>query len=483
MNIAKNTTNKNPKFLGYKLLVPSKLKLGEILNANEPKFPYRLDFFLYLVNLTIQIPAINSELCRPDGFVPFNAKKLQPFDHDNYHKYLKYLVEQNVFEVLNNGQYIPDEKSRCYRLAEKYLSDKLETIDITDVSILKHLHKKPKDDFKAKCKYHYLHKWFNDGIQVDFNGAMNHINNELQLAKNEDYYHAYCIAYSKMLKIHWLNEKRFWFSIDKFGKRLHTNFTNLNKDLKPFISYKGNPLVSEDVKTSQPFLSLKDVKKSILPQFPLSTPYIPTSNTFFLSNTIMLENTSQNNGYQSIMQYMEIVKSGKLYEYLEDYFRANLGDRYFTDDYFDYDTDGWVECEPTPRNRMKKAMFQIFFSKNDTHTQAKTLFTDLFPGVMKIFEEIKGNRHISLDRRHKELAKRLQRLESHIMLDLVAKEISRQRPSLPIFTIHDSIVTTVGNEGFVKEIMEKIIMQEIGFVPKLEPEYWCKDCKGLKQAA
>ena len=486
MNITKNVKNKNPKFLGYRILIPSKLNLEEILDANRPNFTYNFQFFLHLVNLTIQIPALNSELYRPDGFVPFNAQRLQKVNH-SYNKHLEYLVEQNVLEVLNNGQYIVGDKSRCYRIAEKYLSDKLETIDITDRTLLKHLTKEQTSSFIAGCDYPYLHKWFNDGIHVDFEGAMNHINSELQIAKKEDYYHAYCIAYSKMLKIHWLNQKRYWFNIDGFGNRLHTNFTNLNKDLKPFIFYNGKSLVSIDIKTSQPFMSLKILNEALHNiLFPNNTLLIPSppspTSISSPSNTIMLVK-SQHIDYQSIEKFMEIVQSGMLYEHLVEVIRPNLGDRYFTDDYFDVDSKAWVKCEPKPRDRVKKTMFQIFFSKNSTHTPEKTLFAEHFPGVMKIFTEINGDMSICEADRHKQLAKQLQCLESHIMLDLVAKEISRQRPLLPIFTIHDSIVTTVGNEGFVKEIMEKIITQEIGFVPKLEPEYWCKDCKGLKMAA
>ncbi len=43
---------------------------------------------------------------------------------------------------------------------------------------------------------------------------------------------------------------------------------------------------------------------------------------------------------------------------------------------------------------------------------------------------------------------------------------------VPIFTIHDSIVTTKGNEDFVKRIMEEELTRAIGVPPTLQVEEW-----------
>ena len=164
--------------------------------------------------------------------------------------------------------------------------------------------------------------------------------------------------------------------------------------------------------------------------------------------------------------------------------RKEFEDEYFTKEYiFDFDKKEVVKNDLSPRDRVKKVTFQIFFSKNKTPTKEKKLFKKLFPTVTSIFEASKAKKHVKIVDRHKQLAKALQRTESHVMLDKVAKEIARLKPGLTFFTIHDCIVTTVGNEDFVKEVMTRVITAEMGFPVTVEPQYWCKECSDLMKAA
>jgi hypothetical protein len=50
--------------------------------------------------------------------------------------------------------------------------------------------------------------------------------------------------------------------------------------------------------------------------------------------------------------------------------------------------------------------------------------------------------------------------------------IASERPDLPIFTIHDSIVTTVGNEEYIEQVMREEIVRLTGLNPKFGIEYW-----------
>ncbi len=58
------------------------------------------------------------------------------------------------------------------------------------------------------------------------------------------------------------------------------------------------------------------------------------------------------------------------------------------------------------------------------------------------------------------------------MLQAVTKRIAKERPRLPIYTIHDSIATTEGNEYYVKRILEEKLQAAIGYLPKLSTELW-----------
>jgi hypothetical protein len=66
----------------------------------------------------------------------------------------------------------------------------------------------------------------------------------------------------------------------------------------------------------------------------------------------------------------------------------------------------------------------------------------------------------------------LQRIESEIILNRVAKRIEIERPDLPLFTIHDSVVTSVGNELYIQFVMKEEMENAIGLSPNMKIEYW-----------
>jgi hypothetical protein len=121
---------------------------------------------------------------------------------------------------------------------------------------------------------------------------------------------------------------------------------------------------------------------------------------------------------------------------------------------------------------MKKSVFAVLFSSNETTSRLmqkrKAFFRQLFPNVYHVFEIFKSQEH-------RTLALLLQNIESEIFLNRIARRIAQERPDLPISTIHDSIVTTVGNEAFVETIMREELEKATGIRPFLKREYWQKE--------
>ena len=245
-------------------------------------------------------------------------------------------------------------------------------------------------------------------------------------------------------------------------------------------------MVSIDIKNSQPYISLK-LLASKFPEIKQEKKEQQHNKHIQAYNTpvpIMLVKVPESGSAIDIQKYTDLVVSGELYEYMETEMRKAFGDEYFDQPYiFDLDKLETVKNDISPRDRVKKVMFQVFFSKNSTNPKEKKLFAKLFPNVMHLFNEYKGNKRISLAERHKQLAKELQRTEASIILDKVAWEINRLNPDIPIYTIHDSIVTTEENMEFVQQVMEKVITALVGFKPSLATEYWGEDSLKLKQAA
>jgi hypothetical protein len=101
-------------------------------------------------------------------------------------------------------------------------------------------------------------------------------------------------------------------------------------------------------------------------------------------------------------------------------------------------------------------------------TAPKRIFGDVFPSVYDHFAFIKSGQSNLL-------AKVLQTLESELVLRRIAKRIAKERPKLPVFTIHDSITTTVGNEDYVREIMTKEMQKGMNLTPSIKTELWTPD--------
>lgn len=74
---------------------------------------------------------------------------------------------------------------------------------------------------------------------------------------------------------------------------------------------------------------------------------------------------------------------------------------------------------------------------------------------------------------HTALSCLLQSIESEIILHRCCKRIWEEgNHQVPVFTIHDSIATTVEHVEYVKRIMEEELSRAIGVSPILSIEHW-----------
>lgn len=166
---------------------------------------------------------------------------------------------------------------------------------------------------------------------------------------------------------------------------------------------------------------------------------------------IMLLKQSVSPINSEIERYIKLVTTGKFYEYLMQLFTTELGEGF------------------NDRTTVKIEVLKLFFTANGFLHQpdaaAKKVFKKHFPTVYKIFSAIKKNDKA-------DLPKLLQSIESYLILDVIAKRIARELPHAPIFTIHDSIATTIEYQDAVKKIMSEELESKIGIAPHLKVEYW-----------
>ncbi len=124
-----------------------------------------------------------------------------------------------------------------------------------------------------------------------------------------------------------------------------------------------------------------------------------------------------------------------------------------------------MEIDLANLKTIKAEVMLILFSSNAYNSSVKTLFKQTFPTVHELIKVIKTPHK-------KTLPILLQRLESHLVLYRISSQIAKDHPYLPISTIHDSIVTTMGNETIVQQRMEEELTRIVGLPPNLKIEYW-----------
>jgi hypothetical protein len=141
---------------------------------------------------------------------------------------------------------------------------------------------------------------------------------------------------------------------------------------------------------------------------------------------------------------LELAGEGKLYEFIA----SNSG------------------CEITDRRTFKQKLFgEIFFCKNHPwETEYSKLFGDLFPNVYQSIKKLK-------EKDYTNLSKLLQRVESSAIINGVVRLCMEDCPSMPVFTIHDSFLTTA---SWVDQLCGLISQEfkKIGIIPKLKIEYY-----------
>lgn len=148
-----------------------------------------------------------------------------------------------------------------------------------------------------------------------------------------------------------------------------------------------------------------------------------------------------------IEHYKKLTSDGSLYEYLKDEFSVVLGSAFKN------------------KRVVKSIIFTVFFTDNRYQDEVKQLFKKLFPVVTKMFSIIKRKDRTILPRL-------LQSIEAYLFLQVITKQVAKINPRIPLYTIHDSIVTTERYVPIVKKVMRDVLIRYVGVVPTFSEEPW-----------
>lgn len=431
------------------LYVPE--NIDRLLVENPPNCRLERDCLVYIIHLITAIPARKRDAIEKyNGFTPINKKLLQKRIHD-YKVYFDYLLQNSI--ILEDGFYIVGKKSVGYKIRNS--SPILKPVVITKRTLIKnilYLHKSYNVELTEK--YGFLKKWFNDEIKVDYENALKYLEDlKFKEIQNGDTENINLRYNCRMLPILKLRDHNFSFYVDDAGYRMHTNFTQMKSELRSFCTYKDETLCAIDIKNCQLYLAISLLDDELFIKNDITSMIVNPSLTNQPNYPIMVVDLIRSiKNKPDVLIFKEWASSGLFYE--------NFGKLLIEKGILDKD-------EPNLRNKVKDITFISIYSHNNQapHVDKIKIFKEFFPNVFKVFSKIKFGKKY-----HSALAICLQRLESKLVIDKACRKISQKYPFIPIYTIHDSIVTTVKYRNFVKAELYNVLKETIGIATSLKIE-------------
>jgi hypothetical protein len=238
----------------------------------------------------------------------------------------------------------------------------------------------------------------------------------------------------------------YFYSIDTTAGRFHNNLTNCAKGLRPYLRINDEPLINIDIKNSQPFLS------TLLLTNPGKVAFFTKNKSFaLLLQTLKVPHN------KDVKKYIYLVINGQLYEYLMA----------------EFSKEGLHLTRPETKVQVLRILFaRNRMPKDETNRKARQIFINRFPTVHRTFSKIRGHEKGDQFTNFKRFAILLQRIESHLMLQVILKRIYKELPGTIAVTIHDSIMTGIltNNVEAVREIIIEELEFFVGFQPQIKIE-------------
>jgi hypothetical protein len=479
----------------YSVKVPANLnfkQLAEKLPFNDlPMKQERSEQFLYVFcGALVELREAQRYKKKDKGFTMMCAKWMHEI-HAEYHLFVGYLLEAGIWR--SDNKFIPNEKCTGFQFTDAYKKQGFKEVEITDFRLRKAMRRQRELQITEKRKditaHRHIIDWYlTHKLCIDADAAGQWVN---------EYYEQNLIHLdAKNLSKDDLNkaQKDLWdtcnsmvyfigqianddydewdFSVDAKGRRLHGMFSFNKKELRMFVTYDGKKLVSVDIKNSQPYFStlllepefwqskkVKTNKLQLIDIAPEMYRVFRSDGTAHKIITLLESAKSLIQRDVSTGEYKNLAQSGGIYEYLMVELPKRLSASFMMEHGERVST----------RKAIKRETLRILYCKNSDRRkgfyETARVFQSMFPNVAKVFELVKEGQYEWLPRI-------LQRVESRLVLQEVCREIAAEYPGIPLFTIHDGIVTTEGNEHAIKAVLDRVLTERVGCAPGVAFENW-----------
>ena len=205
-----------------------------------------------------------------------------------------------------------------------------------------------------------------------------------------------------------------WFSVCEMG-RVHTNVANMPRQYRRYIRLDGRELASVDVSTSQPLLL------ALFVRFGESLAKPKLRRPSFKRRSQEYDNTGFRSGGWPVSPSSPLA-AGRSDAFLNDCLRGVVYDRI-------------AERTGYSRDEVKPLFLAVIYGHPEhMGTKVGNALRELYPAVFDAVVE--ANTRLG----HGGLPRLMQLMESRVMISRVAGRLLRERPAMPMLTVHDSVL-------------------------------------------
>ena len=435
-------------------------------------------FFVHLISYRGAVARETSEY----GYVRLKAEIMKRYHH-KYNLYLQFL-EENGF-IKTRAHSIKNKRSKGYKLIKPNNSRNFIKYLPQDFVIRKNLSQDKLDKkSKADKTTGHLTRWLTpEHLTVNYQEGLNY----LEGVKMKD-----SKKYSRRYLLEMLKNGFIYYQRQGKDNRLHSILSNLPKDMRRIVCFKEKEtLVSCDIKSSQPFLlagilnllfGYKNCSSSSSSSSSLLNLRIQECISSIVDRKVrkristcistMMQQNLESLDTKGIQRFVNLVTRGDLYEYLAANFSEKLLRKIQTplgvsDQFFNQSLEykEWVYFQDL-REYAKKAVMEYLYSSTKNKEMRCREVRRLLPHVVsQVVDEFKSG-----DKTHFPIF--LQNLEAKLILDKITRKISLEHPDIPLYTIHDSIITTASNATLVNQYLEEGLREFFGISPIIDVEEW-----------
>ncbi len=433
----------------------------------------KFDVICFFVNLISYRSAMSHKISE-DGYVQLNAQILKKY-HSKYKTYLDFLEKHEFIKVRTYS--ILKSRSKGYKLilAEKPL--KIIRYVPEDFIIRKKLSQdKLNKKGNADKTTGHLTKWLASGhLNIQYEESLKFLEETKMLDSKK---------YSRRYLIEMLHHNIIYYQRQGKDNRLHSILSNCPKDLRNYICYRSNQsLVSLDIKSSQPFLLAGILNLLFLSKNDSSNSKRIEDCIYSIvdkdgrdkicqSISTMMQVNLKEPDITGIEQYVNLVTEGDLYNYIaknlsEDFLHKIQTPLGISDQFFNQRLEykEWIHFDNL-RDYAKKAVMEYLYSSTKNKEKRCKEVRRILPDVVsRVVDEFKAG-----DKTYFPIF--LQNLEATLILDKITGKIAFEYPDVPLFTIHDSIITTANNAAMVRQQLEKGLNDFFGIAPIISVEEW-----------